>query len=137
MWDSVRLQFSLSHTCPQPVTLLVSRLVFTGSIPVLHTNLWFQKHLKPTSLFSAQLRSIPLRLLRAIITELCAIKFTWAQVKSICALRINFYPILTICSGFNGPRYVLYFCGSKESAILSPQNLYKVWAIFCIYYVTN
>ena len=25
------------------------RLVFTGSIPILHTNLWFQKHQKPTS----------------------------------------------------------------------------------------
>ena len=35
--------------CPQPETGLVSRLVFPGSIPVLHTNLWFQKHLKPTS----------------------------------------------------------------------------------------
>ena len=23
------------------------RLVFTGSIPLLHTNQWFQKHLKP------------------------------------------------------------------------------------------
>ena len=39
----------VKHTCPQPVTGLVSRLVFTGSIPVLHTNLWFHKHLKPTS----------------------------------------------------------------------------------------
>ena len=39
----------VKHTCPQPVTGLVSRLVFTGSIPALHTNLWFQKHLKPTS----------------------------------------------------------------------------------------
>ena len=33
---------------PQPVTGLVSRLVFTGLI-LPHTNLWFQKHLKPTS----------------------------------------------------------------------------------------
>ena len=39
----------VKNTCPQPVTGLVSRLVFTGSIPVLHTNLWFQKHLKPAS----------------------------------------------------------------------------------------
>ena len=36
----------VKHTCPQPVTGLVSRLVFTGTIPVLHTNLWFQIHLK-------------------------------------------------------------------------------------------
>jgi len=28
----------VKHICPQPVTGLVSRLVFTGSIPVLHTN---------------------------------------------------------------------------------------------------
>ena len=41
--------WSYKHTCPQPVTGLVSRLVFMGSIPVLHTNLWFQKHLKLTS----------------------------------------------------------------------------------------
>ena len=27
------------NTCPQP---FVSRLVFTGSVPILHTNLWFQ-----------------------------------------------------------------------------------------------
>ena len=39
----------VKHTSPQPVTGLVSRLVFTGSIPVLHNNLWCQKHLKPTS----------------------------------------------------------------------------------------
>ena len=39
----------VKHTCPQPVTGLVSRLVFTGTIPVFHTNLWFLKHLKPTS----------------------------------------------------------------------------------------
>jgi len=38
----------VKHTCPQH-TGLVSRLVFTGLIPVLHTNLWFEKHLKPTS----------------------------------------------------------------------------------------
>ena len=44
--ESVWHQFSLvKHTCPQPVTGLVFRLVFTGSIPVPHTNLWFQKHL--------------------------------------------------------------------------------------------
>ena len=46
--DSVRHQFSLvmevKHTCPQPVTGLVSRLVYTGSNPILHTNLCFQKH---------------------------------------------------------------------------------------------
>ena len=28
------------HTCPQPLTGLVSRLVFTGLIPALFTNLW-------------------------------------------------------------------------------------------------
>ena len=39
----------VKHTSPQPVTGLVSRLVFMGSIPVLHNNLWCQKHLKPTS----------------------------------------------------------------------------------------
>ena len=39
----------VKHTSPQPVTGLVSRLVFTGSTPVLHNNLWCQKHLKPTS----------------------------------------------------------------------------------------
>ena len=37
---------SLKHTCPQPVTGLVSRLVFTGSIPVLHTNIWSQHLVK-------------------------------------------------------------------------------------------
>ena len=30
----------VKHTFPQPVTGMVSRLVFKGSIPVLHTNLW-------------------------------------------------------------------------------------------------
>ena len=39
----------VKHTCPQPVTALVSRLVFTGSITALLRNLWFQNHLKPTS----------------------------------------------------------------------------------------
>ena len=39
----------VKHTCPEPVTGLVSRLVFTGSIPTLLTNLQFQNHLKPTS----------------------------------------------------------------------------------------
>ena len=39
----------VKNTSPQPVTGLVSRLVFMGSIPVLHNNLWCQKHLKPTS----------------------------------------------------------------------------------------
>ena len=39
----------VKHPCPQPVTGLVSRMLFTGSIPVLHTNLWFQKLLKLTS----------------------------------------------------------------------------------------
>ena len=33
----------VKHTCPQQVTGLVSRLVFMGSIPLLLTNLWFQK----------------------------------------------------------------------------------------------
>ena len=40
---------SLKLSPPQPVTGSVSRLVFTGSIPVLPTNLWFQKHLRSTS----------------------------------------------------------------------------------------
>ena len=39
--SSSRWITEVKHTCPQPVT----GLVFTGSIPVLHTNLWFQKHL--------------------------------------------------------------------------------------------
>ena len=39
----------VKHTCPQPVTGLVSRLVFTGSITALLRNLWFQNHLKQTS----------------------------------------------------------------------------------------
>ena len=30
----------VKHTCPQPLTGLVSRLVFTGLIPALFTNLW-------------------------------------------------------------------------------------------------
>ena len=47
--SSSRWITEVKHTCPQPVTGLVSRLVFTGSIPVLHTSLWFQNHLKPTS----------------------------------------------------------------------------------------
>ena len=33
----------VKHICPQPVTGLVSRLVFTVSIAVLHTNQWFPK----------------------------------------------------------------------------------------------
>ena len=39
--ESVLHQFlftEVKHICPQPVTGSVSRLVFTGSIPVLHTN---------------------------------------------------------------------------------------------------
>ena len=41
--DTSSCQISeVKHTCPQPVSGLVSRLVFMGSIPVLRTNLWFQ-----------------------------------------------------------------------------------------------
>ena len=44
-WGGECVITEVKHTCPQPVTGLVSRLVFTGSIPVVPTNLWFQKHL--------------------------------------------------------------------------------------------
>ena len=46
---SSRKLCEVKHTCPLLVNGLESRLVFTGSIPVLHTDMWFQKHLKPIS----------------------------------------------------------------------------------------
>ena len=46
---SSRYITEVRHICPQSVTGLVSRLLLTGSILVLHTNLWFQKHLKLAS----------------------------------------------------------------------------------------
>ncbi|XP_023346345.1 hepatoma-derived growth factor-related protein 3 [Eurytemora carolleeae] len=51
-------------------------------------------------------------------------------VGSTCLAKVRGYPpwpaiVKDIQPGFNGPRYVLYFCGSKESATLSLQNLYQ------------
>ena len=77
MWrvsdTSSRSITKVKHTCPQPVT----GLVFTGSIPVLHTNLWFQKHLIKQLWPPDGCRSTEGRL----STTLAEISFNWIDLS--------------------------------------------------------